>query len=271
MKYLALAIFGLTYLLLLLLPKWRSWVALSSALIFVGLGIVPLTELIYVIDFNVLLMIGGTMGTVALFIESKMPNRLADLLLAKTPNLKWAIVALSIFAGLVSAFVDNVATVLMLAPVALSIAQKLHTNPIPSLIAISVSSNLQGAATLVGDTTSILLGGYNTMDFLDFFIYQGKLSIFWVVQLGALVSTLVLLWIFRKENQAISVGSAQTVDDVFPTVLLVATIGLLIGASFLPNKWAITNGLICVLLFLIGLLRSFVKQPHLRRVHGILL
>ena len=116
------------------------------------------------------MMIAGTMGTVALLIESKMPALIADLILEKVPNVKWAIVTLSLFAGIVSAFIDNVATVLMIAPIALAIAKKLDISPVGMIIAIAVSSNLQGAATLVGDTTSILLGGYAGMNFLDFFI-----------------------------------------------------------------------------------------------------
>ena len=63
-------------------------------------------------------------------------------------------------------------TVLMVAPVALTIAKKLKMSPVPSVIAIAISSNLQGAATLVGDTTSILLGGEANMNFLEFFWYR---------------------------------------------------------------------------------------------------
>ena len=140
------------------------------------------------VDYNVLLMIGGTMGTVTLFIESRMPARLAELLISKVPNVKWAVCVLALFAGIISAFVDNVATVLMVAPVGLAISRKLNISPVPVLISIAVSSNLQGAATLVGDTTSILMGGYADMTFLDFFWMQGKPGIFWAVEAGALVS-----------------------------------------------------------------------------------
>lgn len=114
--YLALGLFALTYVLLLVLPNVRAYVAVASAALFVLLGILPAGEVLRAVDWNVLLMIAGTMGTVALFIESKMPSRLAELLLAHVPSVRWAIVALAVFAGLVSAFVDNVATVLMLAP-----------------------------------------------------------------------------------------------------------------------------------------------------------
>lgn len=166
----------------------------------------PLSSVFTAIDWNVLLMLAGTMGTVALFIESKMPERMADLLLQKTPNVMWVAVALSVFAGVVSAFVDNVATVLMIAPVALAIAKKLNLSPVALLICIAVSSNLQGAATLVGDTTSIMLGGYANMDFLDFIFMDGKCSIFFAVELGALVTVPVIMFIFRKEKGKVTVA-----------------------------------------------------------------
>lgn len=263
MKNLALILFVVTYALLLAFPLKRWLIALASAFAFIALGILPMNQFFTSIDFNVLMMIGGTMGIVALFIESKMPILLADMILDRTPNVKWAIVALSLFAGVVSAFVDNVATVLMIAPVALNIAVKLKINPIPSIIAIAVSSNLQGAATLVGDTTSILLGGYAGMDFMDFFFFQGKWSIFWAVELGAIMSTFILLWIFRKEKHEVHLDEYQKVEDYFPSYLLIGMIVLLIGASFIPNKWDITNGLICVVLLLIGMTRDYlVHKDH---------
>lgn len=263
MKNLALILFVVTYALLLAFPLKRWLIALASAFAFIALGILPMNQFFTSIDFNVLMMIGGTMGIVALFIESKMPILLADMILDRTPNVKWAIVALSLFAGVVSAFVDNVATVLMIAPVALNIAVKLKINPIPSIIAIAVSSNLQGAATLVGDTTSILLGGYAGMDFMDFFFFQGKWSIFWAVELGAVMSTFILLWIFRKEKHEVHLEEYQKVEDYFPSYLLVGMIVLLIGASFFPNKWDITNGLICVTLLVIGMTRDYlIHKDH---------
>ena len=253
MKLFTIILFAVTYILMIALPKKRPYVALISAVIFVVSGAMPLSSVFTAVDWNVLLMLAGTMGTVALFIESKMPERMADLLLRKTPNVMWVAVALSLFAGVVSAFVDNVATVLMIAPVALSIAKKLKMSPVTLLICIAVSSNLQGAATLVGDTTSIMLGGYANMDFLDFIVMDGKCSIFFAVELGALVTVPVIMFIFRREKGRVTVG---------PTYLLVGTVVLLIAASFIPGRPAITNGLICMTLFLIGLVRSILQKKH---------
>jgi len=256
----AIALFAVTYVLMLALGKYRTYIALGSAAIFIVSGMLPFDQIFGSIDFNVLLMIAGTMGLVQLFIDSKMPALLADLIMEKVPNIQLAAVALALFAGIISAFVDNVATVLMVAPIALEICKKLKTNPVPFIIAIAVSSNLQGAATLVGDTTAIMLGSYANMSFLDFIIYKGKPSIFFAVELGAIVSALILAWLFRKEKQSVPKGTSHTiVTDFVPTVLLVGMILLLISASFIQNKPDITNGLICVGLLVIGMVYNMVK------------
>ena len=260
---LALVLFIIMYVLLLLFPRYRPWIALGTALVFVILQIMPLQEILGSINFNVLMMIAGTMGIVSLFIESGMPSLMADIIVDKMPNVKWTIVALALFAGIVSAFVDNVATVLMIAPVAIAIARKFEISPIAMVIAISVSSNLQGAATLVGDTTAILLGGYADMTFMDFFVFHGKAGIFWAVELGALLTAGVLLILFRKETQP-TVGKDRTeVKDYVPTILLAGTVVLLIIASFIPNTPEYINGYICMTLLIIGLIWNVIKKRSL--------
>lgn len=259
MQTIALVLFIITYVLMIALSEKRPYVALISAVLYVALGIMPLKGVFAAIDWNVLLMLAGTMGTVFLFIESKMPNRLADMILKKTPNVIWVAVAMSLFAGIVSAFMDNVATVLMIAPVGLAICRKLDISPVAMLICISVSSNLQGAATLVGDTTSIMLGGYADMNFLEFIWMDGRPSIFWAVELGALCTIPVIAYLFRKNRQPVEVKTLTPVEDYFPTLLLAGTVVLLIVASFIPNTPALINGIICMSLFLIGLLRAAVK------------
>ena len=244
--------------------KYRAYIALASAAIFVILGIMPVGEVFGAVEWNVILMIGGTMGTVFFFIESKMPALLSDILLEKTKTVKSAIVILAFFAGIISAFMDNVATVLMLAPVALAISKKLNINPMGMLISISVASNLQGAATLVGDTTSILLGGYAGMDFMDFFFFKGRPCLFWVVEVGAIVSTLVLLWLFRKEKAPVVTGERTKVTDKFPTVMLCLTVALLIGMSFVKNKPELSNGIICMGIFIVCLIRELVFKKNVK-------
>lgn len=265
----AIILFALTYVLMLTFSKYRPYIALASGLLFIVTGMLPVNQILDALDFNVLLMIAGTMGLVALFIESHMPELLADLIMEKVPNVQIAAVALALFAGVISAFVDNVATVLMVAPVAMEICKKLKTNPVPFIIGIAVSSNLQGAATLVGDTTAIMLGSAQGMSFLDFFWYKGKPSIFFAVELGAVLAALILAFIFRKEKAPIpKAGERTKVTDYVPTVLLAGTIVLLILASFIPNKPDETNGLICCALLAIGLVYNFCRKKNISAVTG---
>ena len=262
----AAVLFVLTYVLMMTFGKYRPIIALVSGLVYVLTGMLPVSELPGSLDFNVLLMIGGTMGIVQLFIDSRMPERLADLIMKRVPNVRWAAVGLSLFAGLISAFVDNVATVLMVAPVAVAVCRKLKTNPVPFIICIAVSSNLQGAATLVGDTTAIMLGSALHMSFADFFWYHGRPAIFFAVELGAVLSALIIFFLFRREKAPISQSGPLTeVTDYVPTVLLVGTIALLICASFAPESWnlpAETNGILCCAMLAVGLMTGFARQKR---------
>ena len=260
----AIVLFVLTYVLMLLFSKARPYIALASGVLFVIFGMLPASDALETLDWNVLLMIGGTMGLVQLFIDSRMPERMADMLMDRVPNVQWAAVSLSLFAGVISAFVDNVATVLMVAPVAIAVCRKLKTDPVPFIISIAVSSNLQGAATLVGDTTAIMLGSALDMSFVDFFWYHGRISMFFFVETGALLSALIVYYLFRKEKASVRGFSQKTeVTDYVPTVLLVGMVGLLICASFAPERWnlpAETNGIICCALFVIGLIYNVISK-----------
>ena len=274
----ALILFAVTYVLLFVLPKYRAYTALTSALIFtIWLSFLcgdveyTLLDSLFGIDFNVLMMIAGTMGIVTLFIESKMPMLIADVMLSKFKSVKTAIVAMAFLSGFVSAFVDNVATVLMIAPIALAVCKKQNMSPVFPIIAIAVSSNLQGAATLVGDTTSILLGGHLGMTFFDFFVFKGKPGIFWAVELGAALTLLILLYLFRKETASLTLSDRTKVEDYVPSFLMGGVIVSLILASFIkaPQEgfWLVVynhrNGLICMTLLAVGIIIDIVRRKNL--------
>ncbi len=266
LEVIAIILFVLMYILMVVFSDRREYVALLCALIYILLGILPVNSIISSIDFNVLLMMGGTMIIVYYFIESKMPVLIADFLLDMSPNVMWVTIFMSAFAGFISAFIDNTATVLMIAPVALAVCKKLDINPVPMILALAVSSNLQGAATLVGDTTSIMLGAHAKMDFNQFFILDGKLSIFFAVELGALASLLVMFFMFRKETREVEASKDVRVKDFFPAIMLVVLVIALILASFMPNKSEITNGLICMIVALLVMFVDAGKHKTTNRI-----
>lgn len=270
---LALVLFIVTYALMMVFQKYRPYIACGSAVVYLVLGLCGMWNLGFAsafaaIDFNVLLMIAGTMGTVTLFIESRMPLRMSEMIIQKVPNTMWAVAMLTLFAGIISAFVDNVATVLMVAPIGLAICKRLGISPVPVIISIAVSSNLQGAATLVGDTTSILLGGAAVMNFLDFFFMEGKPGMFFATELGALASMLIVFYIFRHDKQPIDAKVETVVEDYVPSYLMVGTVVLLIAASFIPEPaggaalvlWNLRNGLICVAICIVGVIYECRRQ-----------
>ena len=260
MKLFAVILFIAMYVLMTVFSRKRVWIVLAVAAAFLVARVLPMGKVFSAINWNVLLMIAGTMVLVDYFIESKMPNRIADILLDKSKNVMWVTILMSLFAGLISAFIDNVATVLMVAPVGLAVCKKLKINPVPMILSIAVSSNLQGAATLVGDTTSIMLGAYAKMDFMDFFRMNGRPGIFFAVELGALATIPVMMILFRKDKDLIVAKARTRVKDIIPTILLVGLVLALILASFIPNKPDITNGLICVAFALVAVVLHRVRN-----------
>lgn len=271
MKTIVITLFILTYVIMLTLPKYRQYAAAAVAVVMVILGVVSPLEAVNAIDWNVIMMLAGTMGTVYLCIESKMPAMVRDMLVNKLKSVKLIFVALALFSGFVSAFIDNVATVLMVAPIALAIAKKFNVSPVNTVLTVAVSSNLQGAATLVGDTTSILLAGYAGMDFMDFFVTDGKPGMFWIVQAGAMATIPILFWIFRNEKNRIETTEITKVTDFMPTYALLATVTSLVIASFIPNKPALTNGLICVFFFIAVLRYEVGKDEPVATGHDAVL
>ncbi len=266
MKTLAIILFVAMYVGLIAFPKRRAIIALAVAAIYIVTGILPYNTVFSVVDWNVLLMIFGTLLLVDYFIDSKMPNLIADHLLDLAPNVMWVTIFMSLFSGLISAFIDNVATLLMVAPVGLAVCKKLKINPVPMIISIAVSSNLQGAATLVGDTTSIMLGAYAKMDFNDFFWMNGRPGIFFAVELGALLTIPIMMVLFRKDKEPVSAEEKTKVTDYVPTIMMVAHVVLLMAASFIPEKPEITNGLICLGCSIVGMVWEYFKDHDADRI-----
>ena len=269
LKFLSIVLFVIMYILMIMKADYRPWIALGTAVVFMVLRILPLSAVPAAINWNVLLMITGTMVVVDFFIASRMPNRIADVLLEKSKNVMWVTICMSLFAGVISAFIDNVATVLMVAPVGLAVCEKLEINPVSMLIAIAVSSNLQGAATLVGDTTSIMLGAYAGMDFMDFFWMNGRPGIFWAVELGAVMTVPIMMYLFRDQTQSVDSGDRTEVSNYIPTILLCGLVLTLICVSFIPEKPDVTNGLICMLIGVLAIVLDYLKYrdaEHIKRV-----
>lgn len=254
-------IFVITYLLFIFLPIKRTLIAIISAVLLILSGILSLKQAFLAINWNVMGIFVGTLIVADIFMESRVPAYIAEIIVDKAKNTAWAILLICALTGFISAFVENVATVLIVAPIALSLARKLKMNPMKMMIAIAVSSNLQGTATLIGDPPSMLLGGFAKMNFGDFFFYRGRPSIFFAVELGALVSFVVLYFIFNKHKEKARLIAVERVKSWVPAGILIVLILALAVSSFLDTGFSYLAGIITMVFGIISLVwEKFINK-----------
>jgi len=198
------------------------------------------------INWNVMGIFAGTLLVAEVFIYSGVPAYLADVLIVRSPNVGWAILAICAFASAISAVAENVATVLIVAPIALELARKLKVSAAPFIIGLAISSNLQGTATLIGDPPSMILAAHFQLNFNDFFWVHGRPGIFWAVQVGGIAGFAVLWWMFRRYKQP--VGTMETVRprSWVPTVALVLMIVGLACASWVDAAFLWFGATVCM-------------------------
>ena len=268
---LSLFIFILAYVFFVIKSDKRSYIAVASALLLVLFGVLRPSQAFFAINWNVMGIFVGTLVISEIFIESKVPAFLAEFIVNKSKNTAWAILSICLLTGFISAFIENVATVLIVAPIALSLAKRLKINPVNMIIAIAVSSNLQGCATLIGDPPSMLLGGFAKMNFMDFFFYKGKPSIFFAVELGAFVSFLMLCNIFSHHRKKVDIHLSQERHDWIPSIMLVVLIVLLALSSFIDKDFSYSAGILCMIFGFIALIyRRIVSNiPYTKTIKGL--
>ena len=275
-KWIVLALAILMYAMIVVFPDRKSWFALGAALIMLLARAAGTEETIFsllteagteLINWNVLMIFVGSLVIAELFIYSRVPAVIADTLVQKSPNVGIAMVLILIMTGLISAFVENVATVLVMAPIALALCSKLKINPMYFMTGLAVMANLQGTATLVGDPPSMIFANYAGYGFNDFFVYHGKLSIFFAVQVGMIVGALYFYRIFAKDGgQKVEIEKEKSLSMV-PSWLLILMIALLAAASFVYGGISLASGLVVVILAAAGLVwYRYVRKESVEKV-----
>lgn len=278
-KWIVLVVAVLMYFFVILRQDKKVWFSCGAALLFVIVGtIFPGTifkdaaafsdcghffaaahAFGALINWNVLMIYIGSMIIAALFIYSKVPARIADAIVEKAPNSGIAIVLILIMTGIISIFVENVATLLVMAPIALALSRKLKLNPTYFIAGLAVMSNLEGTATLVGDPPSMIFASYAGYSFNDFFFHQGKLSIFFFIQIGLIIGSLYLYLFFKDAKEKTEIDRTDCVSAV-PAVLLIAMIAGLALISFLHFDWKFASGVYVMILGLTGLAWYMLSQ-----------
>lgn len=217
-----------------------------------------------IINWNVIMIYLGSMIIASLFIYSKVPVKIAEKIVNSSRNTCIAMVAILFMTGIISIFVENVATVLVMAPIGLALCSKLKLNPTFFMMGLAVMSNLEGTATLVGDPPSMIFASYAEYSFNDFFFYLGKPSIFFIIQTGMIVGCIFFYFFFaRNRKNKIQVENEKVVSWV-PFVCLLIMIFGLAGVSFVSPRLGYLSGTFVMAVGILSLIwfRIFQKKTN---------
>ena len=271
LKWIVLALAILMYVFVIIFQNKKVWFTTGAVVVLLILGMifpgqvfseglassgrftVISHSLFELINWNILMIYVGSMIIAALFIYSKVPVIIADKIVSHSPNTGIAVVLILAMTGIISIFVENVATVLVMAPIAMALSKKLNLNPIPFMIGLAVMSNLEGTATLVGDPPSMIFASYSGYNFNDFFVHQGKPSIFFIVQAGMIVGCIFFYCIFGRVKEKALIEKDTAISYV-PLCLLLLMIFGLAGISFFSTELGYSSGCLVLGLGIIGLL-----------------
>jgi Na+/H+ antiporter NhaD/arsenite permease-like protein len=191
-KWVATGILALVYLAIMTERMNRSVIALLGAGAMILAGVLDQAEAIHGIDFNTIALLTGMMVIVSIARRSGMFEYLAIWSAKQGRAEPWAMIAiLSVTTAVVSAFLDNVTTVLLIAPVTLALTRQLGTPPYPFLFSEVLASNIGGTATLIGDPPNIIIGSAAGLSFNDF---AHDLTPIILVVLVVHVITIHLIW-----------------------------------------------------------------------------
>ncbi|MDR3130630.1 MAG: TRAP transporter large permease subunit [Treponema sp.] len=269
MKWIVLILAVIMYALIVIFPQKKSWASVGAAILMISLRALGHEETFgaliqeagaELINWDVLMIFVGSLVIAELFIYSRVPAAIADHIVLRSPNVGIAIVAILIMTGFISAFVENVATVLVMAPIALALCKKLELDPLYFMVGLAVMANLEGTATLVGDPPSMIFADFTGYGFNDFFVLYGRPSIFFAIQMGMLVGAVFFYAYFaRKGSGKVEVEVEKTLSFI-PTVLLILMILGLAILSFVFGGISVWSGLLVVFLGIGGLIWYHMRE-----------
>lgn len=200
---LALLIFGICYLVIMTERIHKTIVALFGAAVMIGLGVVSQDEAFYShefgIDYSVVFLLVGMMVIVNIVRETGLFEVLAIWAAQRADARPFRLlVLLALLTAGLSAMLDNVTTVLLMAPVTLAITKRLELNPIAFLITEALASNIGGTATLVGDPPNIMIASKAELGYLEFLAVLGPIA---VVIMALFVAA---LWVIFGRKMSVS-------------------------------------------------------------------
>jgi Na+/H+ antiporter NhaD/arsenite permease-like protein len=228
----------------------RAIVALLGAGLMIALGLLNQEEAIRGVDFNTLGLLAGMMMIVAISRRSGVFQYVA-IAAAQTCRASPAgvLALLAVVTAVFSALLDNVTTVLLVAPVTLVIARELKVNPYPFLFSEIFASNIGGTATLIGDPPNILIGSAAHLTFTDFLQALGPVVL---VVLAMHCAIMYLLWgrklhaTLEARASVMALGRRASITDARLLKQSVGVIVLVIAAFVLARQIHLEAGTIAL-------------------------
>lgn len=237
MQWLTLIVFALTIVVVITNVIDGTLAALIGVAVMCWMGIMTETEAFKFVDWNVMAILVGIWIIAGHFGKSGVPSWLSIQALKLSggrPGL--LVMILTFLAGVISMFVDNVVTILMMAPVALPLARAMKLSPVPVILMIGFGANFMGTALLIGDLPPQMLHSVAGAEFWDFFWQHGKPSSFPILMV-TFVITLAAMWFYgfrghKRVADLDSLGlSAKIENPLFATVVVVWFIGTVVAMS----------------------------------------
>lgn len=244
-------IFLVTYAAIVAFKHAKTQVLWAGVAVGLAIGYIHTSDFITDINWNVIGIFAGTLILSEFFILSHVPDAISTVLLRRTRTVGTAYLVVCILSSVLSVAIENVATVLIIAPIMIGLAKKIGVSPVPGVIGIAIASNLQGTATLIGDPPSMILANYMRMNFNDFFVYHGKPGIFFAVQIGAVGSMLFLYWYYNRYRVAVDFGGRIKIRSYIPTIFITLMVIALTLSTFIDPDFKWFGGFACMFLGLV--------------------
>jgi Na+/H+ antiporter NhaD/arsenite permease-like protein len=224
-KILALAIFIAVYYLAITRKVKIAYASLAGAGLLILFGIVsPQIAVLSSIKWDVLGIYWGFMMVSMIFTESGIPSLIASRIVTHAKKEKYAIVYLCAITAFLSTFMENVGTVLMVAPIAIELSKKLKSSLFPYLVSIAISANAVTTVTMISDPPALILAIQTGMRFFDFYWFQNRLSLGVITLFGVAASLASLMVIFRGMNKRVSMKAERIRVDYIPLIVFVGGI-----------------------------------------------